>query len=146
MSWQPGNKDGCHILLPIGGKMSTCVRRNSFPYIWLWRKHLFVHLRHREHSSLMPAMATSLSEQVHLDLNRFPSAESLVQRTAALKKAASKRILVLDGAMGTMIQRHRLGEVDFWGDQLKNHGSPLKGNNDLLSITQPDLIRGIQLV
>lgn len=119
------------------------VRRNSFPYIWLWRQHLFVHPRHREHLSLMPAMANNLSEQVRLDLSRFPSAESVVQRTAALQKAASKRILVLDGAMGTMIQRHRLGEEDFRGDTLKNHDSPLKGNNDLLSITQPDVIRDI---
>ena len=88
-------------------------------------------------------MATNSSEQVHLDLSRFPPAESVAQRTAALQKAASKRILVLDGAMGTMIQRHRLGEEDFRGDTLKNHDSPLKGNNDLLSITQPDVIRGI---
>lgn len=54
-----------------------------------------------------------------------------------------ERILVLDGAMGTMIQRHTLEEVDFRGERFKNHQSPLKGNNDLLSITRPDIIKDI---
>src|SRR6478609_1526816 len=51
--------------------------------------------------------------------------------------------MVLDGAMGTMIQRHKLEEKDFRNDQLKNHPHPLKGNNDLLSITRPDIIKEI---
>lgn len=51
--------------------------------------------------------------------------------------------MVLDGAMGTMIQRHTLEEEDFRGDRFKNHPHPLKGNNDLLSITQPDIIKDI---
>jgi len=50
---------------------------------------------------------------------------------------------VLDGAMGTMIQRHKLEEEDFRNDELKNHPTSLKGNNDLLSITRPDIIRDI---
>src|SRR6478736_2940870 len=54
-----------------------------------------------------------------------------------------ERIMVLDGAMGTMIQRHKLEEKDFRNDQLKNHPHPLKGNNDLLSITRPDIIKEI---
>lgn len=54
-----------------------------------------------------------------------------------------KRILVLDGAMGTMIQRHTLEEEDFRGERFKNHDHPLKGNNDLLSLTRPDIIKGI---
>jgi 5-methyltetrahydrofolate--homocysteine methyltransferase len=54
-----------------------------------------------------------------------------------------ERILILDGAMGTMIQRHILTEEDFRGDRFKNHKSPLKGNNDLLSITRPDIIKDI---
>jgi 5-methyltetrahydrofolate--homocysteine methyltransferase len=54
-----------------------------------------------------------------------------------------ERILVLDGAMGTMIQRHKLTEEDFRNAELKNHPHPLKGNNDLLSITRPDIIRDI---
>jgi 5-methyltetrahydrofolate--homocysteine methyltransferase len=54
-----------------------------------------------------------------------------------------ERILILDGAMGTMIQRHKLEEKDFRNEELKDHPHPLKGNNDLLSITRPDVIREI---
>lgn len=54
-----------------------------------------------------------------------------------------ERILVLDGAMGTMIQRYSLEEPDFRGDRFSNHAHPLKGNNDLLSITRPDVIKEI---
>jgi len=54
-----------------------------------------------------------------------------------------ERILILDGAMGTMIQRHKLEEEDFRGDRFKNHSHLLKGNNDLLSITRPDIIKDI---
>jgi 5-methyltetrahydrofolate--homocysteine methyltransferase len=54
-----------------------------------------------------------------------------------------KRILVLDGAMGTMIQRYTLTEEDFRGELLKNHTHDLRGNNDLLSITKPEIIREI---
>lgn len=51
--------------------------------------------------------------------------------------------MVLDGAMGTMIQRHTLTEEDFRGERFKNHQHPLKGNNDLLSLTRPDIILDI---
>ncbi|HEY9008966.1 MAG TPA: homocysteine S-methyltransferase family protein [Ohtaekwangia sp.] len=54
-----------------------------------------------------------------------------------------ERILVIDGAMGTMIQRYKLEEEDFRGERFKNHPSPLKGNNDVLSITRPDIIKEI---
>ena len=64
-------------------------------------------------------------------------------KTHLLEQAASKRILVLDGAMGTMIQRHKLTEDDFRSTRFKNHPRDLKGNNDLLTITQPDIIEGI---
>jgi 5-methyltetrahydrofolate--homocysteine methyltransferase len=56
-----------------------------------------------------------------------------------------ERIVVLDGAMGTMIQRHRLAEEDFRGTRFAKHTSLLKGNNDLLSLTMPDLIESIHL-
>jgi 5-methyltetrahydrofolate--homocysteine methyltransferase len=62
---------------------------------------------------------------------------------STLHDALSKRILVLDGAMGTMIQRHQLEEEDFRKGHFENHPHPLKGNNDLLSLTRPDIIRGI---
>ncbi len=60
-----------------------------------------------------------------------------------LQDILKQRILVLDGAMGTMIQRHKLKEEDFRNEQLKDHPHPLKGNNDLLSITRPDIIKDI---
>lgn len=60
-----------------------------------------------------------------------------------IEEILKERILVLDGAMGTMIQRHTLEEEDFRGDRFKDHEHPLKGNNDLLSITRPDIIRDI---
>lgn len=60
-----------------------------------------------------------------------------------IEQILTERILVLDGAMGTMIQHHTLEEEDFRGERFKNHSSPLKGNNDLLSITRPDIIKDI---
>jgi 5-methyltetrahydrofolate--homocysteine methyltransferase len=60
-----------------------------------------------------------------------------------IKDILKERILVLDGAMGTMIQRHTLTEADFRGERFKDHAHPLKGNNDLLSITRPDIIKDI---
>lgn len=62
---------------------------------------------------------------------------------ANIFEEAKKRILVLDGAMGTMIQRYTLDESDFRGERFKNHHKNLKGNNDLLSITRPDIIKQI---
>lgn len=60
-----------------------------------------------------------------------------------IKKILKDRILVLDGAMGTMIQSYKLTEDDFRGTVYKNHNKPLQGNNDLLSITQPQIIKEI---
>ena len=60
-----------------------------------------------------------------------------------IERLLADRILVLDGAMGTMIQRHDLTEADFRGDHFRTHPHPLFGNNDLLSLTQPDLIGDI---
>ncbi|GAB4196030.1 MAG: methionine synthase [Wenzhouxiangellaceae bacterium] len=65
------------------------------------------------------------------------------QRANALRTALKQRILVLDGAMGTMIQRLNLEEDDFRNDQLAAHERALKGNNDLLCVTRPDAILGI---
>jgi len=58
-------------------------------------------------------------------------------------KLLGERILFLDGAMGTMIQRHKLEEADYRGERFANWPSDLKGNNDLLSLTQPEIIRDI---
>jgi 5-methyltetrahydrofolate--homocysteine methyltransferase len=57
-----------------------------------------------------------------------------------LRELMQKRIVFLDGAMGTMIQRYKLEEADFRGDLFKDHPKDLKGNNDLLSLTRPDII------
>ncbi len=64
-------------------------------------------------------------------------------RLARLEALLAERILVLDGAMGTMIQGHRLSEADYRGERFAEWPVDLKGNNDLLSITQPDIISGI---
>jgi 5-methyltetrahydrofolate--homocysteine methyltransferase len=62
---------------------------------------------------------------------------------AALEKAASERILIIDGAMGTMIQRHKLDEAGYRGERFKDWPRDVKGNNDLLVLTQPRIIQDI---
>ena len=62
---------------------------------------------------------------------------------AWLDQLLTDRIAILDGAMGTMIQRHRLEERDFRGDRFAGHGIDLKGNNDVLVLTRPDIIVSI---
>ena len=59
---------------------------------------------------------------------------------SSISEEITKRILVLDGAMGTMLQRYKFTEEDFRGERFKDYPSPLQGNNDLLSITQPSAI------
>jgi 5-methyltetrahydrofolate--homocysteine methyltransferase len=61
----------------------------------------------------------------------------------SIEKALKERILIIDGAMGTMIQRHKLEEKDYRGERFKDWHTDVKGNNDLLSITQPEIIIGI---
>lgn len=60
-----------------------------------------------------------------------------------IRETLAKRILVIDGAMGTMIQRHKLTEADYRGTRFKDWHTDVKGNNDLLCITQPEIIIGI---
>ena len=62
---------------------------------------------------------------------------------AKLNAAAEKRILIIDGAMGTMIQRYKLGEADYRGERFKTWHRDVKGNNELLSLTRPDIISKI---
>ncbi len=64
-------------------------------------------------------------------------------RIKALKQAARERILILDGAMGTMIQRYKLDEAGYRGARFKDHGHDLKGNNDLLVLSRPEIISEI---
>jgi 5-methyltetrahydrofolate--homocysteine methyltransferase len=62
-----------------------------------------------------------------------------------IEQCLKERILIIDGAMGTMIQRHKLTEADYRGERFKNWPSDVKGNNDLLCLTQPQIIEGIHL-
>lgn len=64
----------------------------------------------------------------------------MTNRSDTLKKALSSRILVLDGAMGTMIQKYKLEEADFRGELFKDKSNDIKGNNDILAMTRPDVI------
>jgi 5-methyltetrahydrofolate--homocysteine methyltransferase len=63
----------------------------------------------------------------------------------SIREELEKRILIIDGAMGTMIQRYTLTEEDFRGERFKSHPCDVKGNNDLLNITRPDIIKAIHL-
>lgn len=65
---------------------------------------------------------------------------------AELRAALQQRIMVLDGGMGTMIQQHQLEEEEFRGEEFKDHPLSLKGNNDVLSITKPEIIYSIHKV
>ncbi len=60
-----------------------------------------------------------------------------------IESALESRILIIDGAMGTMIQRYKLEEADYRGERFKDWPSDVKGNNDLLSLTRPDIIKAI---
>ena len=60
----------------------------------------------------------------------------MVNKTAQLKQALENRILILDGAMGEMIQKYKLTEADFRGEKFKESAVDLRGNNDLLTLTQ----------
>ncbi|HEX3062136.1 MAG TPA: homocysteine S-methyltransferase family protein, partial [Usitatibacter sp.] len=64
-------------------------------------------------------------------------------RIAALHDALDQRILVLDGAMGTMVQRYQLTEEQFRGERFRDFHRDLRGNNDLLTLTHPEVIRAI---
>ncbi|MCJ7815171.1 MAG: homocysteine S-methyltransferase family protein, partial [Xanthomonadales bacterium] len=74
-------------------------------------------------------------------MNRIPFKDPAT--VEILENLLAERVLVFDGAMGTMIQDRRLEEDDFRGKRFSNHERPLKGNNDLLSLTRPDVILDI---
>ncbi|MEO0411857.1 MAG: homocysteine S-methyltransferase family protein [Pseudomonadota bacterium] len=69
--------------------------------------------------------------------------QTRAERAAKLREMAAKRILVKDGPYGTEIQRRKLNEADFRGERFADHPSDLKGNNDILSLTRPDVLRDI---
>lgn len=86
-------------------------------------------------AGLSPMSATPLAASVPLDAS--------YTRGAALPALLKSRILILDGAMGTMIQRYKLDEAAYRGERFKDFPRDIKGNNELLSITQPQIIREI---
>ena len=67
----------------------------------------------------------------------------MTDKKSLLGKILKERILVLDGAMGTMIQQYELNETDFRGAKFVKHSSDLKGNNDILCLTKPQIISEI---
>ncbi|HUB59353.1 MAG TPA: homocysteine S-methyltransferase family protein [Puia sp.] len=77
------------------------------------------------------------------DGRRVEAGERVLDIRNLIEKALRDRILIIDGAMGTMIQRHKLEEKDYRGERFKDWASDLKGNNDLLVLTQPQIIEGI---
>ena len=89
-------------------------------------------------------MATARQDDRHLQSERQGTGRR-ASRLAALEAAAAKRVLLLDGAMGTMIQRHELSEADFRGTLYADHDRELAGNNDLLSVTRPKIIQDIHV-
>ncbi len=106
-----------------------------------------------EYRSSSSRPATALSQQsspiVLSSEPRTTSSHAIEHPTSAseplypIEEIARKRILVLDGAMGTMIQTYNLSEEDFRGERFARHTHPLKGNNDLLSLTRPKIIEEI---
>jgi 5-methyltetrahydrofolate--homocysteine methyltransferase len=76
-----------------------------------------------------------------ININRFEKQKEGSMKS--IQQCLQDRILIIDGAMGTMIQRHKLEEADYRGERFKDWASDLKGNNDLLVLTQPNIIKGI---
>ena len=67
----------------------------------------------------------------------------MTDKTEQIKQLMAERILILDGAMGTMIQSYNLEEEDYRAQRFSEHPCDVKGNNDLLSLTRPDIIKAI---
>lgn len=87
--------------------------------------------------------ASLLHEPAGIFYNALNMSTHPYTRAQALPGLLEKRILVLDGAMGTMIQRFKLDESQYRGERFKDFGKDVKGNNELLSLTRPDVIRDI---
>ena len=94
---------------------------------------------------LRPLLDNIGGEGVHIemDFHNEREVEQAMRIIEEYERKVSKKILVLDGAMGTMIQQYQLQEEDFRGERFANHGSDLKGCNDVLSLTRPDVVRDI---
>jgi 5-methyltetrahydrofolate--homocysteine methyltransferase len=89
-----------------------------------------------------PALIGNLTAYFGVKTSVLPVTNNIF---AELSRAARERILIIDGAMGTMIQQYQLDEADFRGQRFADHLKDLKGNNDLLCITRPDVVEAIHL-
>ena len=107
----------------FGARLGNDQRRSQTP-AGLWRRNFF---------GVPGLISPPLAKMIMMQPDRSPELSALL----------AKRLLILDGAMGTMIQRHGLTEVDYRGDRFRDHPHDLKGNNDLLVLTRPDVIGGI---
>ncbi len=106
--------------------------------------------QHAEHpSGLHEAAPAARPREAAEPVPAMPFAVEPVDETARrerigrLRRLLDERVVLLDGAMGTMVQRHRLDEAAFRGERFAAHGRDLKGNNDILTLTQPQIIAGI---
>ena len=98
---------------------------------WFWRfSHIFA-----TEANLLPDLPVSYP--------RLPYPPEAYTQGGEFARLLGKRILILDGAMGTMIQRYKLGEADFRGQRFADHSKDVKGNNELLSLVRPDVISEI---
>ena len=88
-------------------------------------------------------MTSSAADHYPAPASGHPPARSMGPAEQRLRELLASRILILDGAMGTMIQQYKLGEDDYRGERFKNHPHDVKGNNELLSLTRPDIIQEI---
>ena len=100
-----------------------------------YRSGFFLDTRFRSYSNQKEMSTATLSAT--------PSKRDLESSRHLLPELLRQRLLILDGAMGTMIQRYPLTEEDFRGTRFADHTHPLRGNNDLLSLTRPDIIKAI---
>ena len=88
-------------------------------------------------------MTSSAADHHPAPASGHSPARSMGPAEQRLRELLASRILILDGAMGTMIQQYKLGEDDYRGERFKNHPHDVKGNNELLSLTRPDIIQEI---
>src|SRR5690606_9272579 len=92
---------------------------------------------------LLTSLASSCQVKPEFYQRSVNSMSNPTERTLLLQKSLQERILILDGGMGTMIQSYRLSEQDYRGERFADFHRDLRGNNDLLCLTQPDIIRNI---
>ena len=105
-----------------------------------------VHVEMDFHNEREVEQALRIVEEYQRDANNSkPASEAITVRTTrpSIQQLAQQRVLILDGGMGTMIQRYGLDESDFRGERFANHPVPLKGCNDLLALTRPDVVADI---